>query len=73
MHSKAAALIDMLEIGKRKYTELRLLCQPNFIIPTYISANRHQLVAPSVIETVKYIGYPVGVTMKYHKILLITT
>ena len=53
----------MLEIGN-------LLCKPYFIMPTYkkISVYHHQLVASSEIEIVKYTGYPVGVTMKYHKI-----
>ena len=54
---------------------LSLRRKPDFIIPTYdkISAYRHQLVPSSEIGIVKYIGYPVGVTMKYHEILSITT
>ena len=74
---KAAALIDILEIGKRKYTELRLLCKPEgFIIPTYkkISSYRNQLVLSTDIEIVKHTnGYPVGAAINYSKIISKTT
>ena len=74
---KAAALIDILEIGKRKYTELQLLCKPEgFIIPTYkkISSYSHQLVLSTDIEIVKQTnGYPVGAAINYSKIISKTT
>ena len=74
---KAAALIDILEIGKRKYTQLRLICKPEgFIVPTYrkVSLYRHQLALSNDIEIVKNINnYPIGVAMNYSKILSFTT
>ena len=74
---KAAALIDILEIGKRKYIQLRLICKPEgFIVPTYrkVSLYRHQLALSNDIEIVKNINnYPIGVAMNYSKILSFTT
>ena len=74
---KAAALIDILEIGKRKYTQLRLICKPEgFIVPTYrkVSLYRHQVALSNDIEIVKNINnYPIGVAMNYSKILSFTT
>ena len=36
---KAAALMDILEIGKQKYTELRVICKPEgFTIPWPMSS-----------------------------------
>ena len=36
LFDKAAALMDILEIGKLRYTKLRVICKPEgFTIPTY--------------------------------------
>ena len=74
---KAAALIDILEIGKRKFTELRVICKPEgFTIPTYnkLAIYRRELALSSHVETVSHHdGYPIGVCIAYSKILTFTT
>ena len=74
---KVAALIDILEIGKRKFTELRAICkQEGFTIPTYykLAIYRRELALSSHVETVSdRDGYPIGVCIAYSKILTFIT
>ena len=74
---KAAALMDILEIVKRKFTESRVICKPEgFTIPTYtkLSTYRRELALSSHVEIVNHRdGYPIGVGIAYSKILTFTT
>ena len=75
--NKAAALMDILEIDKRKFTELRVICKPEgFTIPTYnkLAIYRRERALSSHIEIVIHRdGYPIGVCIAYSKILTFTT
>ena len=72
--SKSIFLIDHLQIGKRKYNELRRLCKTeNFVFPTYndISEYRSQIVP---INDLKLISTPVdehsiGIAISYRVLL----
>ena len=74
---KAAALMDILEIGKRKYTELRVICKPEgFTIPTYnkLAIYWRELALSNHFEIVNHRdGYSIGVAIAYSKILTFTT
>ena len=68
---KAAFLLDSLEIGKRKYLELRrTLLSENFTLPGYnkVAAHRSRI---NLINEVSFITreYTVGVGISYHKLL----
>ena len=74
---KAATLMDILEIGNRRYTELRVICKPEgFTIPTYnkLDIYRREFVLSNHFEIVNHrYGYPIGVAIAYSKILTFTT
>ena len=75
---KASYLLDMLEIGRRKYTEMRRLClTENILFPSYGKLAKHRcdigLVNDFVfIEHEKY-SVPIGLAISYRKIVIQTT
>ena len=69
---KSAFLLDILEIGKRKYSNIRKLCKPEGIIfPSYdhIAIFRSQIALTQKIKFIHKEGQNIGVTHSYFELV----
>ena len=69
---KAALLLDMMEIGERKYTDFRRLClSERFSFPAYknIASFRSDITLTNEVKVMNNHGYLIGVGESYSKLL----
>ena len=69
---KAALILDMMEIGKRKYTDFRRLClSERFSFPAYknIASFRSDITLTNEVKVINNHGYSIGVGVSYSKLL----
>ena len=73
---KASYLLDMLEIGRRKYTEMRLCLTENILFPSYGKVAKHRCDIGLVNELnyIEHEKYPVSIeiAISYRRIVIQT-